>query len=71
MTTPTTPTPIRSSPVHLPVTNYQSTISVSPDPKGSAVKWVGKYDAKGVSDAEAKKIIDGIYESGEKALVGG
>ena len=26
---------------------------------------------QGVSDAEAKKIFDGIYESGEKALVGG
>ena len=55
----------------LPVTNYHSTISVSPDPKGSSIKWVGKYDAKGASDANAKKVIDGIYESGEKALVGG
>jgi hypothetical protein len=55
----------------LPAANYHSTIRVSPDPKGSAVKWVGKYDANGVSDAEAKKIFDGIYESGEKALVGG
>jgi hypothetical protein len=55
----------------LPVANYHSTISVSADPKGSQLKWVGKYDAKGASDAEAKKAIDGIYESGEKALVGG
>jgi hypothetical protein len=54
----------------LPVTNYHSTISVSPDSKGSSIKWVGKYDAKGVSDADAKKVIDGIYEGGEKALVG-
>jgi hypothetical protein len=54
-----------------PVTNYHSTISVSPDPKGSSIKWVGKYDAKGASDADAKKVIDGIYEGGEKALVGG
>jgi hypothetical protein len=60
---------IVSSP--LPVANYHSTISVSPDPKGSAVKWIGKYDAKGASDADAKKVIDGIYESGEKALIGG
>jgi Polyketide cyclase / dehydrase and lipid transport len=60
---------IRSGP--LPVTNYSSTISVSPDPKGSSIKWVGTYDAKGVSDADAKKVIDGIYEAGEKALVGG
>jgi hypothetical protein len=55
----------------LPVANYHSTISVSPDPKGSSLKWVGTYDAKGASDADAKKVIDGIYEAGEKALVGG
>jgi hypothetical protein len=55
----------------LPVANYHSTISVSPDPKGSSLKWIGKYDAKGASDADAKKVIDGIYEGGEKALTGG
>ena len=55
----------------LPVANYRSTISVSADPKGSSVKWVGKYDAKGVSDADAKKTIDDAYEAGVKALVGG
>jgi Polyketide cyclase / dehydrase and lipid transport len=60
---------ILSGPV--PVTNYHSTISVSPDPKGSSIKWVGKYDAKGASDTDAKKVIDGIYEGGEKPLVGG
>jgi hypothetical protein len=55
----------------LPVANYHSTISVSPDPKGSSLKWIGKYDAKGAPDADAKKVIDGIYEGGEKALTGG
>jgi len=55
----------------LPVANYHSTISVSADPKGSILKWVGKYDAKGASDADAKKVIDGVYEAGEKGLVGG
>ena len=55
----------------LPVANYHSTISVSADPKGSSLKWVGTYDAKGASDADAKKVIDGIYEAGEKSLVGG
>jgi hypothetical protein len=55
----------------LPVANYHSTISVSPDPKGSSLKWIGQYDAKGAPDADAKKVIDGIYESGEKALIGG
>ena len=54
----------------LPVANYRSTISVSADPKGSSVTWVGKYDAKGVPDADAKKTIDGAYEAGLRALVG-
>ena len=30
--------------------------------------WVGKYDAKGASDVEAKKVIDGIYDLGLKSL---
>ncbi len=55
----------------LPVTNYLSTIAVAPDPKGSKVIWMGTYDAKGAPDADAKKAIDGVYESGEKGLVGG
>jgi hypothetical protein len=55
----------------LPIANYRSTISVAPDPKGSAVTWVGQYDAKGVSDADAKKTVDGAYAAGLKALVGG
>ena len=53
----------------LPVANYHSTLSVKPDAKGSVVRWVGKYDAKGASDTDAKGLIDTIYTSGEKALV--
>jgi hypothetical protein len=52
----------------LPVANYTSTISVAVDGTGSVTTWVGKYDAKGASDADAKKAIDGIYDSGLKAL---
>jgi hypothetical protein len=59
---------ILSSP--LPVTNYHSTISVVPDANGSALRWMGTYDSKGAPDADAKKVIDGIYESGVKALTG-
>lgn len=54
----------------LPVANYHSTISVTADPKGSALKWMGTFDAKGAPDADAKKIFDGIYETGVKALTG-
>jgi hypothetical protein len=52
----------------LPVANYTSTISVAADGSGSVATWTGKYDAKGASDAEATKAIDGVYESGLKAL---
>jgi len=52
----------------LPVANYHSTISVADDPKGSALKWMGTYDAKGASDADAKKTMDGVYEAGAKVL---
>ena len=55
----------------LPVADYHSTLGVVPDGAGSAVKWRGTYDAKGVSDAQAKKTIDGIYEDGAKDLTGG
>ena len=54
----------------LPVANYHSTISVTADPKGSALKWMGTYDAKGAPDADAKKAIDGVYETGAKRLTG-
>lgn len=60
---------IVSSP--LPVDNYHAKITIVDDPAGSKVIWTGKYDAKGVSDAEAKKVIDDIYEGGLKSLLGG
>jgi hypothetical protein len=55
----------------LPVHNYHSTLSVGPDPKGSAVKWTGHYDAMGTTDEAAKATIDGIYTTGAKSLTGG
>jgi Polyketide cyclase / dehydrase and lipid transport len=59
---------IVSSP--LPVTHYFSTIKVTADGAGSDVSWTGKYKAKkGTSDADAQKVIDGIYKAGVDALV--
>jgi hypothetical protein len=52
----------------LPVANYSSTITVSADGAGSVVTWTGKYDAKGAPDADAQKAIQGVYDSGLKAL---
>jgi hypothetical protein len=53
----------------LPVANYMSTISVAAAGTGSTITWSGKYDAKGASDADAKKAIDGVYQSGVDQLV--
>src|SRR5262249_54471379 len=52
----------------LPVANYTSTIGVAADGTGSTVTWVGKYEAKGASDADSMKAIQGVYDSGLKAL---
>jgi hypothetical protein len=53
----------------LPVANYMSTISVAKDGAGSVVTWSGKYDAKGASDADSKKTMDGVYQAGVDVLV--
>lgn len=53
----------------LPVANYVSTISVAKDGAGSVVTWSGKYDAKGASDADSKKTMDGVYQAGVDVLV--
>jgi hypothetical protein len=57
---------ILSSP--LPVSDYVSTIKVVPEGSGSSIVWTGNYKAKGASDADAKKTIDGIYKAGADAL---
>lgn len=49
----------------LPVSNYESTISVTPAADGkSVVKWSSSFNAKGASDEEASKAISGIYDAG-------
>ncbi len=53
----------------LPVSDYVSTISVSPAANGKAtVTWNSTFDAKGAEDAEAVKTISGIYDAGLKNL---
>jgi hypothetical protein len=56
----------------LPVDKYTSTLRVTAakSGSGSVISWRGHYVAKGASDAEAKKAIDGVYESGLTALAG-
>ena len=52
----------------LPVSDYHSTISVTKNGTGSAITWTGTFKAKGASDADATKTIQGIYDSGLEAL---
>ena len=49
----------------LPVVGYRSTLAVKPGKSGgSVVSWVANFKAKeGTPDAEAKKVIEGIYDS--------
>lgn len=50
----------------LPVTNYRSTLAVkSGKAGGSTLTWSSTFKAKqGVTDAEAKKAIEGVYDTG-------
>lgn len=52
----------------LPVKNYKSTLSVKPAGSASSLTWMGSFDANGTTDAEAVKIITGIYEAGAGEL---
>src|SRR5262249_57324378 len=51
-----------------PVTGYLSTLRVLPNDSGSRVEWSGRFTPKGVSDAEASRLFQGIFEDGLKAL---
>ncbi len=53
----------------LPIANYHSKISVVPDGAGSKIVFSSTYDAaKGLSDAYAKNVIDGILKMGAESL---
>jgi len=48
----------------LPVQNYRAQIGDSAEADKTRVYRKGSFDAKGVSDAEAKKVISDIYKAG-------
>ena len=52
----------------LPVANYHSKIAILAKGEGSEIVWMGHFDAKGASDADAQKAIEGIYKGGADAL---
>jgi hypothetical protein len=53
-----------------PVTGYLSTLRVveTDSGRGSRVEWSGQFMPNGVSDSEASRLSQGIYEDGLKAL---
>ena len=53
-----------------PVTDYYSTLKVIAinHGEGSRVEWSGEFSAKDVSDQEASKIFQDIYDDGLEAL---
>ena len=56
---------VQVDPKVLPVVNYHSTITVSPDGHGSKVVWQGEFDAPpgGDENASAKAVV-GVYRAG-------
>src|SRR5262245_20279756 len=53
-----------------PITDYLATISVHDKAgvSGCLVEWSGTFIAKGVSESEASKLVQSIFEDGLKAL---
>lgn len=52
----------------LPVSDYKSTLQVTPSGAGSKLTWSGTFKAKGADDAKAEQVISGIYDAGLKGV---
>lgn len=52
----------------LPVQDYVSTLQVSGDGGRSTVTWSGRFEPAGASEAEAVKVMEGIYKAGLDTL---
>ncbi len=49
----------------LPVANYVATIRVSDDDEGTCnVEWSSEFDPSGAPEADAVKVIEGIFQTG-------
>ncbi|HEY0835368.1 MAG TPA: SRPBCC family protein [Azospirillum sp.] len=57
---------ILSSP--LPVKDYVATLSATPSGKGTKLVWKARFTPSGASEAEARKVISGIFTSGFDGL---
>lgn len=52
----------------LPISNYESTISIVEDGAGSRMQWTASFQPEGVSDAEAEELFNGIFQAGLDSL---
>ena len=52
----------------LPISDYSSRISVEPSDQGATITWSCTFEAQGVSEPEAEKLIGGIYRAGLDAV---
>lgn len=48
----------------LPVKGYAATLSVAPIGKGSTITWTARFEAEGMTEAEAVADVGGVYEAG-------
>ena len=52
----------------LPVADYEATLAVMDSAGGSMITWSGEFAAAGAPDAEARALIEDLYEAGLAAL---
>ncbi|MDR9750283.1 SRPBCC family protein [Pseudomonas sp. SZMC_28357] len=53
-----------------PASDYVATILVAAQGQGARVTWSGRFNPKGVTEAEVEAFFDGIYKGGLEALRG-
>jgi carbon monoxide dehydrogenase subunit G len=48
----------------IPVANYLATIEVRDEGKACRIDWSSHFEPKGISDEQARAMIEGVYQSG-------
>ena len=48
----------------IPVSNYLATIEVKDEGKACRVDWSSHFESKGISDDQARTMIEGVYKGG-------
>jgi carbon monoxide dehydrogenase subunit G len=48
----------------IPVASYLATIEVKDEGKACRIDWSSHFEAKGISDEQARAMIEGVYKSG-------